>query len=183
MDDKDFLEKIDKTIKNSINSALVMSNPSDLNPYYLIFLDFLNKTKNLSGILINFRNPSIKEKEVFIKRGIDTSKISFIDGITVTADFLPDDKDIYSLLNPNDLEGVKLGIESILSKKFKVEFLIIDLLDVLLYYNSIEKIHKMIEYLTKNTSELGYKLFVFASKENKALLDDVSPLFSEKIEV
>ncbi|MBN2368225.1 chemotaxis protein CheC [Candidatus Woesearchaeota archaeon] len=156
----------------SKKSFLLLVDSSSLDTNYRKLVGELNN-KGGNGLVVNFRYPSIKEKEKFQQSGVDVSRLFFIDGISVLADLMPKDSNIYSLINLNDLEGINQGITTMTVKAGKLDFLVIDILDALQFYNSIEKIKGLITKLSQNP----FPFFVFTNKENTGLLNQISPLF------
>ena len=59
---------------------------------------------------------------------------------------MPEEENVHYLMSAKDLEGIPVNLEHIFAD-IKPEFLVIDLLDPLLLYNSISKIKSTIEFI------------------------------------
>ncbi|MBN1793140.1 chemotaxis protein CheC [Candidatus Woesearchaeota archaeon] len=153
---------------------LVYANPGNLHSKYVTLLKSLTVSNKSSGIIINFKYPSINDKESLKNEGVDVSKTHFIDGITLIADLIPKEEDIYTLLNLEDLGGVITGVESILRSDGNAGFLVIDILDALQFYNSIQKIKQMILDIKRIATSKGFPAFIFINEANNTLIEGIS---------
>lgn len=165
-------------IENNNNSILLINRPEMILKDYISFIKEINTIYD--GIILNFRAPSISEKKIFSNNDINLDKITFIDGICVSADEMPEDKNIHYLMSPNDLAGINATLNAVFANKIP-KYIVIDLLDVLLYYNTIDKIKEMINNLKDIAKSKNISIFIFANSENESLINNFSGLFDKVI--
>ncbi|MFH0874653.1 MAG: hypothetical protein V1859_01860 [archaeon] len=171
-----FEDKLIKNITETPGFYLVKAKPSQLTNCYLSLISAISKVS--SGVIINFRNPSFNDKKKIASKGIDTSNLAFIDAVCVRADEMPDDDSIFYLMNPNDLDGIIESLDSIFLK-YSPSFVAIDIIDIALYYNSIEKIVKSLLYLKTESQKKKFSVIVFTGSENLLLVSEISKIADE----
>lgn len=155
---------------------IIYANPKNLHERYVSLINKLTVRNQSSGTIINFKYPSINDKSVLGREGVDIGKLHFIDGITLIADLIPKEEDIYVLLNLEDLSGITTGINTILKKNPDMGFMVIDILDALQFYNSIQKIQTLMTDLRKICMENHFPAFIFVNEANSTLIEGLTSI-------
>jgi len=171
-------EGVESSLEDMKGKALLfLSSREGIHSDFSNLIHSLVKNKGMNGVIICFRNPAMMEKEHLDMAGLDSSKLYFIDCVTVAADFMPEQKNVFFILNNKDLGGIKMGLNNFLDRESNIDFVILDILDVLLYYNSIEKIKDLMAAIRDRSRSKPFSLMAFVNKDNIMLLDNLRDLF------
>jgi hypothetical protein len=130
-------------------------------------LRMLCNEENLPGIYITVNKPYGTMKELLRDRGVNTSRIFFIDAIsqTVTQPKLTNHQVIY-LPNPQSLTDLSLALNAAATAlEGSKKFLFMDSLSTLLIYNETESVAKFAHFLTIKMRSLNIKGVLIALRQ------------------
>ena len=138
----------------------------------------VNRTvKNLEGsigIYVSLNKTQKSIEKIFLKEKISTKKIFFIDCVT-------QEKTNEEVLHipPNDLEKIKISIESFLEDIKGEKYLLIDALSTLLIYNPENQVAAFIKEVTEKSSD-NLKVVAFSPEtKGEELLEKIFNFFDE----
>ncbi|MFH0869726.1 MAG: hypothetical protein V1866_01570 [archaeon] len=171
-------ESVEGSLEDMKGKALLLlSSREGIHSDFSNLIRTFVKDKGMNGVIVCFRNPALMEKEHIDQAGLDSSKLYFIDCVTVAADFMPEQKNVFFILNNKDLGGIRMGLNNFLGREPNIDFVILDVLDVLLYYNSIEKIKDLMTFIRDRSKSKPFALLAFVNKDNLMLLDNLKESF------
>lgn len=179
MDNQSIINLIEVMKNNDYQSLLFINDVNTIKELYYELIKLVNVESD--SLIVNFRFPSINEKKELSSKDIITNKIFFIDGVCVSADAMPDDDSIDYLMSSKDLDGIIVNLDSVCTKSDNLGYVILDLLDPLLLYNSIEDIKKMIDDLKFFSANHKIKIIIFITEQNDSLIKEVSSKFDKVI--
>jgi len=129
--------------------------------------------KNKVGIYVSLNKTQKSTEELLQKRGIDTSKLFFIDCVSkekVREDVLH--------ISPENLDMLSTAIQTFIKDIPGEKFMIIDALSTLLIYNNENKVAKFVQEITEYASENQVYVVAFSPKtQGEELLNKIFNFF------
>lgn len=126
------------------------------------------------GIYISLNKTQKSLEKDLLEKGIDISKIFFIDCVTSEKE-----KDEVLHLSPYDLEALLFSINDFIKNIQSEKFLIIDALSTLLIYNTENKVAEFIHELTNRSLENTQLIAFSPETKGEELLKKIFNFFDE----
>jgi len=137
----------------------------------------LVQKENTPGVYVTLSNPYSTVQQKFIKEGIDTRMIIFIDAVTETVkDKLKKTSNCLYIGSPEHLSDISLAMDqAVRSLPSKDKFVFFDSLSILLMYNEIDTVARFIHFLANKMRVWKVKgIIVSLTKEkDKTLIDEL----------
>jgi KaiC/GvpD/RAD55 family RecA-like ATPase len=157
---------------------------ADYNEAVLELMNFLDK-KGLPGVYVTLNKPYATIKEEFKKRGVDMSRIIFIDAITAIG--ANESKRVESCLrvgSPQDLTGISIATTEAMSSMGKAEkYVIVDSLSILSVHNSPASVAKFAHFLISKMRASGACGIIIVTENNAEnnIFNPIISLFDKKV--
>ena len=169
------LEKI-KAMSNSVIIATVASKNYQRTNIQLV--KYLTQEAKIPGVYVTLNKPYSVLKELFIKEGIDTKLIIFIDAITKTAGGkTTKTRECLFIGTPENLSDISLSMDqAVTALPSKEKFLFFDSLNTLLLYNDTKTISRFIHFLSgkMHVWKVCGIIISLKKKGNEELIDELS---------
>lgn len=164
--------------------ALIVSSSTRYLQNNLQILKVLLNEKKLSGIYINVSRSYDNIFEIMTTNAIDSSRLFFIDCVTLGSGFKPVKKDSVLYVNsPSDLTEISIALDQLVQIIPNEErFLFLDSLSALLIYNSPNITTKFAHFLTVKLRQWKITgIFITLEKETDEKLLSLLSQFADKI--
>ncbi len=135
----------------------------------------------IAGVYVCFNKPQKAVKELLEKRGVDTSKVFFIDCITASLGEAENEKNVIHIQSPSDLTSLSIAINEFLEKVPGEKFLLIDALATLLIYNTEALVIKFVKSMVEETSRYGLKTVMLTPEARGGDLVNRISLYFDKV--
>ncbi len=175
-------------IKEAIDSgAEIVLVKVDSKKYVKVSIEIVKYfTEMAEGIYVTLNKPYFSLKKLFIKEGIDLSKLVFIDCITLQlgGEMIDEDKCFY--LNSPDPVQLQVTIERAMHLvTADNRFIYMDSLSTISLYKSFETLIKFLRHLTGKIRLRGFvgTIFTIEKEMNESYYSQISLMCDEIIEV
>lgn len=158
---------------------IIVPKPSDYNEVDMILISYLTKKLQFPGIFVSLNTEYFKILEMMKMKGIDTSKLFFIDAVSKMTNKTIKNNDTTSFISsPGSLTELSLLLNNLINTgKFK--FLFLDSLSTLLIYNDLKTAEQFSHYLVsrlRNSNTIGIITSIAKEDSREALLDFIVQL-------
>jgi archaellum biogenesis ATPase FlaH len=133
--------------------------------------------KNKRGVYITLSQEYSYLKNSFKDKGIDVSKLHFIDGISMKFGKYSKVDDCTFISGPQSLTDISLTITN-LTNSGKYDFIFLDSVSTLLMYNDPKSTTSFIQYLIGKMRGLNMELIIILLDDEKSS-KDLKPLISQ----
>ncbi len=138
-------------------------------------IDTLIHSRGMTGIYISLNKTQKSIEDILSKRGVDTSRLFFID--CVTSEKTRDD---VLHIPPNDLDLLHTSIESFLKEIKSKKIILIDAISTLLIYNDVKNVAQFVKRVTELASKTGEDIIAFSPQtKGEDLLNKIYNFFDE----
>jgi len=141
------------------------------------------------GIYITVNKPYTELLKIFAERGVNTSKLRFIDAISQTYGITAKEtKQCKYVFGPLNIEGIVNAVEQFLTKpkKHRKTFVFIDSITTILLYNHLPRTVRFSQFLTKKLRSLdisGIMVSVTSGLTSERLIKELKQLCDEVIDI
>lgn len=141
------------------------------------------------GIYITVNKPYPELLKIFAEKGLDTSKLRFVDAISQTYGILPKEtKQCTYVFGPLNIEDIISAVEKFLEgpQMSKKVFVFIDSITTVLLYNHLPRTLRFSQFLTQKLRSLaisGIMVSVAAGMTSERLIEEVEQLCDEVIDI
>lgn len=164
--------------------VLLVSSSGHYQENNLNILKLLLNDRKMQGIYINVTKSCENISDLMRSKGIDISKLFFIDCVTLNSGFKPVKKDTCLYVNsPSDLTEISIVLDQLVqTNTTEGKFLFLDSLSTLLIYNSPNITSKFAHFLTVKLRQWKITgILITLEKETDEKLLSLISQFADKI--
>jgi len=137
--------------------------------------EVVRNLRNIPGIYVSLNKTQKSTEAILLEKGIDTSKLFFIDCVTSVKS-----KDDVLHIGPDQLDLLETAIGAFISEIKGEKYLLIDSVATLLIYSDENKVAKFIKSVTDMASEKGISTVAFSPKtKGEELLNKIFNFFDD----
>ena len=160
---------------------LIVTKPEDYHSTTFVLIEHMIKNLNLIGVYVTLNTPCSSLSANLKDKGIDTSKLYFVDAISKQSGTTTTSDNCSFVQNPQSLTELSLVTTKAVNTG-KSKFLFFDSVSTLLIYNSLETTEKFMHYLINKIRSLGLLGIIISLDEEKSnKLIPVISQFCDKI--
>lgn len=165
----DFKVQISKLPKNWI--VLVSTSAKDYMGVNAKILKYL-LSKNASGIYVTINKPASSVRSYLVKNKVPVSRMYFVDCVSRLMNADTEKAEGVIFVHPQNLTGIALAINEMISAIKGEKFLFFDSLSTLLIYNNVGSVEKFSHFITNKIRLLNLRGVILT------LEDDMDPKFA-----
>src|SRR5271157_5390934 len=165
-----------KTLNNEDKIYLFCSNFDTYQEVNDMVIEELSKNYRLNGLYITLSQEYPDISEHLKKKGVDISKLHFIDGISMKFGKYPKNDNCTFISSPKSIVDLSLSITN-LTNSGKFVFLLLDSISTLLMFNGSKLTLDFFQYLTSKMRALNMKTVIILlndEESSKQLKSDIS---------
>ena len=181
----------EKSLQNKLASVakkkgiyVIISPPNKYKSVNATVLKYYTVKKKKNGIYVSLNKGYESVIENLKEKGVEISKLYFIDGITRTIDKEKEAENCTFVPNPGALTELSLGIATAAKTK-KFDFLFLDSINTLLIYNDLKTTEKFTHYLTAmiRSANIGGILLSLDEESSNKLIQIITQFCDDSIDM
>ncbi len=140
-------------------------------------IKYFTEEENTPGVYVTLNKPFETIKKMFLKEGINTKKIIFIDAVTETSREIKRTEECLFIGSPENLSDISIAMDqAVLAVPVKKKFLFFDSLSTLLIYNKTDVVAKFIHFIAGKMRAWSVKgiIITLNKKEDQELIDELT---------
>jgi hypothetical protein len=165
-------------------TSLVLVSPRKISKFNIMVTKLLLKKEN-KGLYITIDKLYKDISRLLGSKGIKTDKLFFIDVMTKTTSRRPERTENCLFTNsPQSLTEISYAITQIVQVRPEINFLFIDSLSTLFYYNELDSVIRFIHFLVSATKALNMlSIFTILKETDKKIIKEIEPFFDKIIKI